>query len=223
MPEYIAIRILLGFTLIWLARREMPASMRQYLTFMAGCQVLRQDVLSQAWSHNVWLFISVAQIAMNLVVCKDLYWAQTSERTFLDDRRRGGIASILFGLATIAMIWRWVTGDPLSEWTVINQYIRAGTLVGWLAPTIFYGVIRPLKRSGYEPLLMFWTVWLTCQAVMSTAGNAGLLWRFIPQTNTHEIDPIYRMVGDFGMIIQTVAAVAAGIKLRRSEWHPANV
>ena len=218
MTEYYFIRIALAIVLIWMGRRELPPELHRYVVFMAIYQSLPQFLWSREWSQSIWIALSASQMFLSFLVTRELFEGATLGRTHWYERSGVVVSAALVGIAFILISWRWNPENPVQTWTLIQQYCRIGLLFAWLTACARFYILRPLSPHGTDALAMFWTIWISAQAVMATAGSAGILWNFVPQSMA-----AYRIVGDFGMIIQIAAAIGCGIRLRRSSWTHATI
>src|SRR6185437_14553278 len=86
ISEYEVIRVALAISLVWLFRQEVPASLRNYIAFMACYQILPEFLYSPAWWREFWYPASVVQMVLGWIVTVELFNIQTHGKTFWDER-----------------------------------------------------------------------------------------------------------------------------------------
>ena len=201
MLEYYVIRVILALAIIYLLRFELPFELQRYLKFMAFYQLLPQAIFSPLYWRSIWLPLEMVQIVLAWQVSTKLFALATDCKTYWWERVNILIFGACIGGAFILLTWQWHPANEFQAMVLISQYYHIGLFTGWSVIFAWFWYLRPIGcTSQVIRLIMFWSVWLACQCLMSLTGRSCLLWTILNPSNGLWWS---RLITDISMLVQT--------------------
>lgn len=211
MDESTVLRGAMVAALALLLCAKLPRELRNYCWFMLLYQFIPQNLHSAGWWRTVWLPLEVVNTILGAAVCVELWNMATHKVTFWEERTTLLLCAA-FTASTVCLAWsHWIPKNWFQSFVTVREYYRIGLMVVafvvvarvcWIDPV----AMKPATRR----MVTFWLLWLTCLAVTGTAGEGGIAWRFLGQTDWN-----WMMLRTVPTAIRIVSAVCLFFSLRR--------